>query len=261
MYSAKDGEKSTSFNYYDVTLSSLVKPFIDVGMQRTLIDEAVRSLDTRMVDSKFVGKILVTPACADMILNTIFYNFLTDGGLVDGTSRWKDSLGKKVADPKLTIRTAPHHPGIVAGERFTADGFESRDADIIRNGILESFALTLYGSRKTGHPRAANTAFNNIEIVAGDTPLADMIKSVDKGILLNRFSGASPGPSGDVSGVAKNSFLIENGKVTDAISETMLSFNITDLLMDISAISKERCENGSSVLPWCCFDGVTISGK
>jgi len=261
MFTAKDGEKSTSFNGYSVTLSSLSKPFLDIGMQKTLIDEAVRSLDTRMVDSKFVGKVIVTPACDDMIWGTLFGSFLTDGVLVDGTSRWKDSLGKKVADPKLTMRIVPHHPNVVAGERFTSDGFESRDTDLIRNGKLESFALSLYGSRKTGHPRAASTAFDNIEVFAGDTPLADMIKSVDRGILLNRFSGASPGPSGDISGIAKNSFMIENGKVTDALSETMLSFNIVDLLMNISSISKERCEDGSSLLPWCCFDGVTISGK
>jgi len=260
MFSAKDGEKSTSFNGYGVTTASLDIPFIDIGMQRTLLEESVRSLDTRMVDGKFVGKIIVTPACDDMIWGTIFGNFLSDGSLIQGTSRWKDALGTKVADPGLTMRTVPHHPSIVVGERYTGDGYESFDADIIRDGILKSFTLSLYGSRKTGHPRAVNGG-SCLEIAAGNISLADMIKGVDRGILINRFSGASPGPSGDVSGVAKNSFLIENGAVTDAISETMLSFNIVDLLMNISAISKERCEDGSSIIPWCCFDGVTISGK
>jgi len=261
MFSAKDGEKSTSFNGCYVSLDSLARPLIDVGMQRSLLEEAERSLDTRMVDGKFVGKMIVTPACDDMIWGTIMSNFLTDGVLIEGTSRWKDSLGKAVTDSKLTMRLAPYHKSIVSGERFTSDGFESHDIDLIRDGILKSFALSLYGSRKTGHLRAGNTAFGNIEVLAGDTLLEDMIKGVDRGILLNRFSGASPGPSGDVSGVAKNSFMIENGKVTDALSETMLSFNIVDLLMNISSISKERCEDGSSILPWCCFDGVTISGK
>jgi len=41
----------------------------------------------------------------------------------------------------------------------------------------------------------------------------------------------------------------------------MVSFNIVDILMNITAISRERCENGYTVLPWCCFDGITISGK
>jgi len=261
MFTAKDGEKTSSFNGFGLNLATLDKPFLDIGMGRTLIEESVKSLDTRMVDDKFVGKIIVTPHCEDMIWGTIMDCFLTDRPLVEGTSRWKDALGSIVADKKLTIRLAPLHSDIVGGERFTADGYESKNADLIKNGILESFALSLYGSRKTGNKRTGNTAFSNLEIAAGDTPLAEMIKGIDKGILLNRFSGASPGPSGDVSGVAKNSFMIENGKITDAISETMVSFNVIDILKNIPAISKERVTDGTSVLPWCCFDGITVSGK
>ena len=260
MFSAKDGEKSSSFSGHSATLDSLGLPFMDIGLMRALLGESVKSLDTRMAEGKFVGKIIVTPNCEDMIWETLYNCFLSDRPLVQGTSRWKDSLGERVADAKLTMRLAPLHPGIVAGERFTSDGYESFDADLIRGGILESFALSLYGARKTGNKRAMNTS-SCLEVAAGETPLADMIKSVDRGILLNRFSGAAPGPSGDVSGVAKNSYLIEGGEVTDALSETMVSFNIVDILANIPAVSRERVSNGTAILPWCCFDGVTISGK
>jgi PmbA protein len=261
MFAAKEEKKSSSFNGFGACLSSLTVPFMDLGMHRTLLSESEKSLDTCMIDGKFTGKVIVTPACDDMIWQTIIGCFLSDWSLIDGTSRWKDMLGKKVASSKLTLRTVPLHPDIVAGERFTGDGYESQDMDIIRDGVLKSFALSLYGSKKTGKPRALNSASWNIEVAAGDTSLKDMIKNVDRGILLNRFSGASPGPSGDISGVAKNSFLIENGKVAGALKETMVSFNILDVLENITAISSERCLNGINILPWCCFDGITISGK
>jgi PmbA protein len=261
MFSAKDGEKSSSFNGYSARLASLDEPFIDLDMHRSLLSESVKSLDARMLEGKFTGKIIVTPACVDMIWETLIDCFLSDSALVQGTSRWKDALGTKVADSKLTLRAAPLHPAIVAAERFTADGFESKNTDLIRDGVLGSFALSLYGSRKTGKPRALCSAFDNLEVAAGTTPLEKMIRSVDRGILLNRFSGGSPGPSGDVSGVAKNSFLIENGVVTDALKETMVSFNIVDVLNSITAISSEHCINGMNIMPWCCFDGITISGK
>jgi len=261
MFSASEGEKSSSFNYYGANLASLGTPFIDLAMGRSLLEESIKSLNTRAVDDKFVGKIIVTPHCYDMIWGTIMNCFLTDRALVEGTSRWKDALGTVVADKKLTMRLVPLHPAIIAGERVTSDGYESKDADLIKNGVLESFALSLYGALKTGNKRTANTAFSNIEIVAGDTPLDEMIKSIDHGVLLNRFSGASPGPSGDISGVAKNSFLIENGKVTDALSETMVSFNVIDILKDIPAISKEQIKTGYNIMPWCCFDGITISSS
>ena len=259
MFSAKDGEKSSSFNGYGARLASLSAPFMDLDMHRTLLSQSEQSLNPRMVEGKFTGKVIVTPACDDMIWQTIQSCFLSERSLIEGTSRWKDSLGAKVAGSKLTLRSAPFHPDIIGGERFTMDGYESRDADIIRDGVLKSFALSLYGSRKTGKSRSLNTAFGNIEVLAGNTPLERMIKSIDRGILLNRFSGASPGPGGDVSGVAKNSFLIEKGEITGALKETMVSFNIIDILGEVE-VSSERCINGVNVLPWCCLDGVTISG-
>ena len=261
MFSAKDGELSSSFNYYGSRMQSLAVPFMDIGLQRSLLEGSVKSLNTRMVEGKFDGKVILTPSCADMIWDTLIGCFLCDYALISDTSRWKDALGTKVADSKLSFMASPLNPSIIGAERFTVDGFESRNFDFIRNGKLNSFALSLYGANKTGKPRALNTAFGNVEVAAGDMPLADMIKGVDKGILLGRFSGAAPGPSGDISGVAKNSFLIENGQVTDALGETMLSFNILDALMNIAAISKERCADGYSILPWCCFDGITVSGK
>ena len=260
VFSAKDGEKSSSFNFYYADLDSLATPFLDLDLHRTLLSESEESLNARMVEKKFTGKVIVTPACYDMIWGTIIDCFLSESSLIDGTSRWKDLLGTKVADSSLTIRSSPLHKAIVSGERFTPDGYESRDFDFIRNGELSSFALSLYGSRKTGKPRALNSAKLVSEILPGNTPLQEMIKGIDKGVLLNRFSGANPGPSGDVSGVAKNSFLIKNGQIDGALKETMVSFNIADVLGKID-ISKERSVNGYSIMPWCCFDGVTISGK
>ncbi|MCL2501098.1 MAG: TldD/PmbA family protein [Defluviitaleaceae bacterium] len=258
---AKDGEKSSSFNYYYSNLAGLNTPFIDLGITRTLLDESIRSLNPRMFDGKHVGKVIVTPACADMLWYTLVECFLNDFSMIQGTSRWKDALDTKVVSDKLTMRSAPLHPAIVGGERFTPDGFESVNTDLIKDGVLKSFALSLYAANKTGKPRAGNASWWNVEIAPGDAALDDLIKGVDKGILINRFSGASPGPSGDVSGVAKNSFLIENGQVSDALVETMVSFNLVDALNNIVGISKETNTDGYAVLPWVCLDGVTISGK
>ncbi|MCL2199520.1 MAG: TldD/PmbA family protein [Defluviitaleaceae bacterium] len=260
MFVGKEGEKGSSFNYSGAYLKDMSKPLINAGMHRQLLEEAEKSIHTRMVEEKFTGKIIVTPACSDVLWNTLMQNFLGDRCLIEGTSRWKDSLGQTVADKKLTFRATPHNTLIVTDPHFTADGFLVHDVDFIKDGVLKSFALSLYGANKTGKPHAPTSNYN-IEVATGDTPLAEMLKGVDRGILLNRFSGGSPGASGDISGVAKNSFLIENGQVTDALQETMISFNILESLKNITAISKEAVTEGVTVLPWCCLDGVTVSGK
>ena len=261
MFSAKDGEITSSFNHYSLRTQSLANPFMEMGLQRNILADSVKSLNTRMVEGKFEGKIILAPTCVDMVWYTFLQSFLGDYAMISDTSRWKDALGTKVADAKLTFKASPLHPDIIGGERFTGDGFAGENFDFIKDGVLNSFALSLYGANKTGKERALNTGFYNVEVVAGDTPLSEMIKGVDKGIYLGRFSGASPGASGDISGIAKNSFMIENGQITDAVGETMLSFNILEALNNITAISSERSIDGHTILPWCCFDGITISGK
>ena len=88
-----------------------------------------------------------------------------------------------------------------------------------------------------------------------------LIKNTEKGILVCRVSGGQPAGNGDFSGVAKNSFLIENGKITKPVLETMISGNLADMLNNIVDISKEVAMDGSTVFPWVAFDGVTVSGK
>jgi len=76
-----------------------------------------------------------------------------------------------------------------------------------------------------------------------------------------RFSGGNPSNSGDFSGVAKNSYLIKEGEIAQALTETMVSGNFADMLRNITAISLERVDYGYAVLPWVAVSGVTISGK
>jgi PmbA protein len=78
-------------------------------------------------------------------------------------------------------------------------------------------------------------------------------------VLLNRFSGGRPNDKGDFSGVAKNSYYIENGAVAYPISETMVSGNMARLLHDILAISRERADFGYAIYPWIRIGGIGIS--
>ena len=97
-------------------------------------------------------------------------------------------------------------------------------------------------------------------ILSGSTSsLDDMIKNIKKGILLCRFSGGSPSDSGDFSGVAKNSYYIENGQIKFPIIETMISGNIPQMFLNIKNISHETVDFGDSILPWISFDGITVS--
>ena len=260
MFSAHEGEKSSSFFGSGVITDRLDVPFMELGTIREDLENVSKQLDTQPLEGKFTGVAVFPPSSLGTFIGSALGNFASDGTLLDGTSPWKDSLGKVVADPAITISAAPLDERIVCGERFTGEGFRSENYDIIRDGVLESFMLSGYVANKTGLPRAKNSSYA-IVMKPGDTPYADIIAGIERGILVGRFSGGEPGTSGDFSGVAKNSFLIENGKITCALSETMISGNLGDLLKNVVAISSEVVCDGATVLPYAAFGGVTVSGK
>ena len=126
--------------------------------------------------------------------------------------------------------------------------------------MLNTLWLSLYGSKKTGRPLVKYTG-GDLVIEGGDKTLEELIASVDKGLIMGGFSGGQPGANGEFSGVAKNRFLIENGKIKCAVTETMVNGNLGEAFKNIRGITKEvRC-NGSSVVPYIAVDGIVISGK
>ena len=149
---------------------------------------------------------------------------------------------------------------MVCGDHYTSEGYRTEDCTLIRNGKLVSFALSQYGANKTGGVRAGNLC-ENVHIPAGDKTLDEIIAGIERGILVMRFSGGEPAVNGEFSGVAKNSFLIENGKIAGALSETMISGCVPDLLQNVRAISSDILQDGTNSLPYIAFDGVTVSGK
>ncbi len=260
MFSAHEGERASSFFGSYVCTDDLSRPFIELGSLEEDLSNVEKQLDTTPLEGKFEGVAVFPPSSLSSFLYSILGNFASDTTILDGTSPWRDKLGQVVADSRISLSAAPRHESVVCGERFTGEGYPSEDYDIIKNGVLENFMISQYVANKTGLTRAKNSS-SALVMAAGDVPYADLIAGIERGILVGRFSGGNPGTSGDFSGVAKNSFLIENGKITCALSETMISGNLGELLKNVCAISKETVRDGAGELPYAAFGGVTVSGK
>ena len=261
MYSGHEGEKSTSFYGSDVTLKTLDKPVIECGFIERDLAMVEQQLDPKPLEGKFTGPVVLAPyALAEIVLWTIMGNFVSDSSLIDGTSIWKDKIGEAVADPRFSMSFEPFSDDVVIPSRHTGEGYPAENFDLIRDGKLVSFCLSQYGANKTGGKRAGNDG-SNMRVASGNKSLEEIIAQIDKGILVMRFSGGQPAPSGEFSGVAKNSFLIENGKITEALTETMISGCVPDMLKNIRDISSDTLKDGDGSLPYIAFDGLTISGK
>ncbi|MDR0915714.1 MAG: TldD/PmbA family protein [Oscillospiraceae bacterium] len=257
-FSAREGDNVTSMNGSGYSSHEFDTPILDHDFVRRALGEMKAQLHTVPVDGKFVGTLVAAPDCLSDFLNSMVGS-IEDSSLISGTSPWKDKLGQTVADSRLNIELDPFYPRITAGSPYDGNGNLCERSEIIKDGVLVNFALSQYGSRKTGLPMLR--AENGFIVGAGDTALDDIIAGIDDGLLINRFSGGSPAQNGDFSGVAKNSFLVKNGKITDAVSETMISGNLFEMLNNIVAISSDVQCDGGSVVPYAAFRGVTISGK
>ncbi len=258
-FTSKEGTNVSSFNYIDISMGDLVSALINCDGVERIIKQSTEQISTKNVEGSFLGDILVTPECMDSFVSTLT-GYLTDYPMMTGISIFKDSLGDAIADERLSIHSKPLTDELASGYFFTRDGFKAENSTIIEKGVLKSMLLSLYGSRKTGKEKAANSGSCYV-IEPGDAGFDEMVKLVDKGILLCRFSGGDPSSNGDFSGVAKNSYYIENGKIQYPISETMVAGNLKQMLKAIKHISKERINNGASITPWITFSGITISGK
>lgn len=67
------------------------------------------------------------------------------------------------------------------GYFVTSDGFAAENVTLIEEGVLKSFLLSLYGSKKTGKERAKNQG-GCFVIQPGDKSLAEMISQVKQGL-------------------------------------------------------------------------------
>ena len=259
MFSAERGERRSSFNYAGACARALGPELLAWGGLQRLIESSGREIDHVPFEGKFSGTLLLTPECVFALFDP-WLAHLSDERLIAGTSRLRDRIGERVASELLTLRVDPTSEAFARREFTTADGYRAQPSTLVERGVLRSYLLSDYGARKTGLPRALNGGRNRI-VEAGSTPLASLIEGVSRGLLMGRFSGGAPAANGEFSGVAKNSYLIEAGRVGPAVSEVMVSGNLFDVMNAISGVSCETVNDGVTSVPWVRVEGVTVAGK
>lgn len=259
IFLAKEGEKATSFTAFVYAFKELPLDFMEYADVRQRFKDIVSQLTCNGIKDKFIGDIILTPELVMEMLYLYYASFLGDSSLISGTSILKDKLNEKIASDKLIVKCMPLCDDIANKSFITEDGYKTENVTIIDKGILKSFIIGLYAAKKTGRS-VTKTAFNLV-VENGDKSIEDIIKSTERGIILGRFSGGMPSSNGDFSGVAKNSFYVENGEIKYAITETMITSNLRDMFNNREEISIETLNTGESITPWMKINGVTISGN
>ncbi|MBT3983837.1 MAG: TldD/PmbA family protein [Bacteriovoracaceae bacterium] len=252
----KDG-KTSSMNYEGISFQNIPKRAIEAGIFDMLFSQTSEQLDCQKIKETFKGKIILTPACFGNFLS-MYFEHLRSTRIISDTSKLYGKLGEKIASEQLTVKSLPCSDKFEIPSFITGEGNEMRDMTILDKGVLENYLMGIYGANKSGHDKVTNFD-SRIYIEPGKEDLEKMISHIDHGILVSRFSGGRPSTSGEFSGIAKNSYLIENGKITTPLHETMISGNLFSLFENIWGVSSNTYESGTSIIPWVGSEGVTVS--
>ncbi len=202
------------------------------------------------------------------------------------TSAFSELLGKEVASPLCTVVD----DGTIANRRGSLnvddEGTPTGRTVLIEKGILRGYLQDRMNARLMGMPLTGNgrresfahipmPRMTNTFMLAGESTADEIIRSVDRGLYAAYFGGGQVDiTSGKFVFSASESYLIEDGKITQPVKGATLIGNGPDVLKRISMVGNDlqldegigTCgKDGQSVpvgvgLPTIRIDGVTVGG-
>jgi len=260
---AKEASEIGSFAYeYQVSR----KLDIDVSeVSREAARKALESLGAKPVKS-FKGSVILDFDVSSLVFMSLAQAYNGDN-VWKGSSPLRDKLGRRIAVEDLTVDDNGIMPGGLGSSRFDGEGSPRQRTVVIERGVLKNFINNTYTANILGTEPTGNAATilsvspTNVVVKRGNYELDEMIEGVGRGLLVRRFSGIIKFQDGIVSGVAKQAFLIENGKLVHPVKECMISGNLYEMINNIDAISKEIKVKGVNVVPMLRVKEVSIIGK
>ena len=265
---ARDGEEVSSFNFrVDAT-----RKVAELDVKETALEFArsvVASLGAKKGES-FVGTVILSPSAVfELMIQPIVWA-IDANNVQKGMSKWVGMVDKQVVSPTLTIEDNGRLEGGAGSASFDREGLPHTGLKIIEDGILRTYLYNSYAARKEGRSSTGHASGGartvpgigptNLLIKPGHISKEELISDVKRGILVTRFSGVPQPVSGDVSGVVKGGFLIEDGRLTRPLIETMISGNLFDLLARISGLSRETERIETLIAPHVRIEDVSITG-
>jgi PmbA protein len=242
---------------------------IDVySTSREFSKSVIDSLGSKKIES-FKGEMLLTPSAVTELIQDVLAYSINSQTVQKEASKFEGQLGKSVSSDLLTLIDDATDINGLGASSFDREGVPHQRNIIIEKGILKKFLYNTYTANKGDTKSTGNAggspktppmvSTTNVIIKAGKTRADNLISEIDKGIIINRFSGNVNPVNGDFSGVVKGGQYIEKGNIEYAVKELMVAGNVFDALNDLTGISKEQKVLSDSILPYMRFDNISFT--
>ncbi|MDJ0975944.1 MAG: TldD/PmbA family protein [Planctomycetota bacterium] len=185
---------------------------------------------------------------------------LSGGAIQQERSFLQDHLDKQIASPLLTITDEPWLTGGLASRDFDNEGIATKPRAVIENGVLKTFFVGTYYANKLGWDPTTGGP-SNLVYALGDKDEDQLIADIDEGIFVTGWAGGNADmTTGDFS-FGIRGFRIQDGKITDPVSEMNVTGAYLDLLPRLSAVGNDPFPWSSMRTPTLVFDDVQFSGS
>jgi predicted Zn-dependent protease len=175
--------------------------------------------------------------------------------LAEKTSIMSKSLGKQITGKNITIYDDFTHPQVNIIP-FDFEGVPRKKVTFIDKGIAKGVVFDSFYAHKlkkpnTGHALPAPNPYGpfpaTIIIKPGNTPMSEMLRALDRGILVTRFwyTRIVDPDTTTITGLTRDgTFWVENGEIKYGIKNLRYTINIYETLRNVLMISKETVASG-----------------
>lgn len=250
-----EGEARPSSYWYESALFYDKLPKSGIGAKA--LERVLRKLGQKKAAS---GKytMVVDPMNASQLVSPLI-GVINGSALQQKNSFLLDKLNTKIGSDMLNLMDEPHLIGANGARYFDNEGVATERRPIFEDGVLKTYFIDTYNSKKMGVAPTVNSA-SLLVLKPGDKNLEGLIADVQKGILVTGFNGGnSNSTSGDFS-YGIEGFLIENGKLTQPVNEMNVTGNMLTLWASLVAVGNDPRMSSSWRIPSLVFEGVDFSG-
>lgn len=186
-----------------------------------------------------------------------------------GISTYATMLGRKVAEPFVSIVDDGTNPGLLGSINVDDEGTLSQKTVLVENGILRSYmhdkiSANYYKVKPTGNGRRESyehyviPRMRNTYMLPGQASPEDVIKSVEKGIYVQDISnGQVKIGEGDFAFYVSQGKMIEDGKLTAPVKDINIMGNGPKILKNITMVANDL-EMEQTGVSMCGKDGQWV---
>lgn len=285
---AKKGDE-TQTGYSNIAAREEISWYTEERLDR-MVDEAVErtmiQFEARRPPAGEMPVILASGASGILLHEAIGHGMEADFNR-KGTSIYTDMMGKKVAEPFVTVVDQADIPNERGALNFDDEGNKAGRTVMVEDGILKSYlhdqiSAQQYGLKPTGSGRRESYRFAPMPRMTctfmedGPHTKDEIIAAVDHGIICETYTnGQVQIGAGDFTFYVKNGWLVEKGKVTAPIKDVNIIGNGPEALKRITMVANDArldtggwtCgKNGQSVpvsqgIPTVLVSNMTVGGE